>query len=113
MMLVTGFGPYQELSNASGVLVQFLNDDFPEDLAPLQEELAFEVITCDDTSRETEHLSLHLAQAGGYGHKASFIHVRLLPQQVITHHHDCPYIPLEMSRRVLSIAIRQVAEARV
>ena len=58
MILVTGFAPYKEDLNASGVLVQSLKDDLPQELVPLKQKLAFEVITCDDTSRETEHLTL-------------------------------------------------------
>ncbi len=58
MILVTGFGPYREALNASGILVQSLMDDLPHALKPLENRLAFEVISCDDTSRETEHLSL-------------------------------------------------------
>ena len=58
MILITGFGPYREELNASGALVKSLKEDLPEALAHLKEQLAFEVITCDDTSRETEHQSL-------------------------------------------------------
>ena len=58
MILITGFGPYQQSTNASGVLVKSLRDDLTKELLPLRERLIFEVITCDDTSRETEHLSL-------------------------------------------------------
>ena len=58
MILVTGFAPYREASNASGVLMESLRDELPPALAPLAGELAFEVIDCDDTSREAEHRSL-------------------------------------------------------
>jgi len=58
MILITGFGPYREALNASGALVDSLKDDLPEALVHLREQLTFEVITCDDTSRETEHQSL-------------------------------------------------------
>ena len=58
MILITGFGPYQQSINASGVLVKSLADELTKELLPLHERLVFEVITCDDTSRETEHLSL-------------------------------------------------------
>jgi pyroglutamyl-peptidase len=59
MILVTGFGPYLQFPmNASGVLVESLRQELPEDLVPLRDRLAFEVITCDATSRETEHRSL-------------------------------------------------------
>ena len=58
MILVTGFGPYQEETNASGVLVNSLKGDLPNELLALENDLAFEVISCDDTSRETEHQSL-------------------------------------------------------
>lgn len=58
MILVTGFGPYRESTNVSGVLVQSLKNELTKELAPLQDKLAFEVITCDDTSRAIEHLTL-------------------------------------------------------
>jgi pyroglutamyl-peptidase len=202
MILVTGFGPYQESTNASGVLVQSLKDELTKELMPLQDTLAFEVVTCEDTSRETEHLtleaqlsellkryqpslcihtsqappynkitiekiatnsfmreiidpnrpvahwstlpgtdglrpvledhgipacysfycgqhlcnhilysSLHFAEKNGGSHKAGFIHVPLLPEQVTKEHRDSPYMPLEMSRKALSIVINHVARA--
>ncbi len=43
--------------------MQSLSDDLPAELTPVEEMLAFEVITCDDSSRETEHRSLE-AQLG-------------------------------------------------
>lgn len=58
MMLVTGFGPYQDDINASGELVNSLRNDLPDTLSDLKDQLAFEVVVCDDTSRETEHVSL-------------------------------------------------------
>ena len=58
MILVTGFGPYQESTNASGVLVTSLKDELTNELLPYRKELTFEVVTCDDTSRETEHRTL-------------------------------------------------------
>jgi pyroglutamyl-peptidase len=58
MMLVTGFGPYREDINASGELVSSLKKDLPDELRALGDQLVFEVIHCDDTSRETEHRSL-------------------------------------------------------
>lgn len=58
MILVTGFGPYQQPMNASGELVRSLMHDLPEELISLKEKLVFEVINCDDSSRETEHQSL-------------------------------------------------------
>ena len=58
MILVTGFAPYREELNASAALVSSLKDDLSASLAPLADQLVFEVIACDDTSRETEHRSL-------------------------------------------------------
>lgn len=57
-ILVTGFSPYREALNASEAVVRSLKDDLPESLAHLQDQLVFEVINCDDASRETEHQSL-------------------------------------------------------
>lgn len=58
MILVTGFGPYQEEINASCKAVNSLDNDLHEMLLPYRESLAFEVISVDDTSRDTEHDSL-------------------------------------------------------
>jgi len=202
MILVTGFGPYRESTNASGMLVQSLKDELTRELMPLQEMLAFEVITCDDASRETEHLtletqlsellkrhqprlcihtgqappynkitiekigtnsfmreiidpdrpvaywsnlpgtdglrpvleeqgipacysfycgqhlcnhilysSLHFSEMNGYSHKSGFVHIPLLPEQVTKEHRDSPYMPLDMSRKALSIIVNHVAKA--
>jgi len=201
MILVTRFGPYKESDNASGVLVRSLKNELTKELAPLQDALAFEVITCDDTSRDTEHQtfeaqliellkryepslcvhtgqaplynkitiekiatnsfmqetidpdrpvaywsslpgteglrpiledqdipacysyycwqhlcnhilysSLHFAEMHGGSHKAGFIHVPLLPDQVTREHRDSPYMPLEVSRRALSVVVNHVAK---
>ena len=203
MILVTGFGPYRETVNASGVLVQSLKDELSRELVRLPEELAFEVITCDDASRETEHLtleaklsellrryqpslcihtgqapgynkitieriatnsfmreiidpgrpvaywsnlpgtdglravleeqgipacysfysgqhlcnhvlysSLHFSEMNGHSHKSGFVHIPLLPEQVTKEHRDSPYMPLNMSRKTLSIVIEYVAKAQ-
>lgn len=200
MILVTGFG-YQESTNASGVLVKSLMDELTEELMPFQDALALEVITCDETSRETEHktlesqlsnllkrykpdLCIHTGQAPPYNkitiekiatnsfrreiidpkrpvaywsnlpgtddfrsvleqegipacysfncgqhtcnhilfsslyfselnggsHKAGFIHIPVLPEQVMKEWHDSPYMPLEMSRKALSLVISHIAE---
>ncbi len=58
MILVTGFGPYKEEINASGELIASLKNELPGELSHLKSGLALEIISCDDTSRETEHLSL-------------------------------------------------------
>jgi len=58
MILITGFGPYREALNASGPLVQSLIDDPQDELTSLKDRLAFAAMSCDDTSRETEHRSL-------------------------------------------------------
>lgn len=201
MILVTGFGPYQESTNASDVLVTSLKENLTKELYPLKEQLAFEVITCDDTSRETEHLtleaqlgellkrhqpclcihtgqappynkitiekiatntfmretidpdrpvaywsnlpgteglrpileeqgiptcysfycgqhlcnhilysSLYFSEINGHSHKAGFVHIPLLPEQVTKVHRDSPYMPLEMSRKALSLIINHVAK---
>lgn len=57
MILVTGFY-YQKSTNASGVLVQSLKDELPDTLISIKDALAFEAVTCDETSRETEHVTL-------------------------------------------------------
>lgn len=50
---VTGFSSCREARNASEAVVRSLKDDLPESLAHLQDQLVFEVINCDDASRET------------------------------------------------------------
>ena len=202
-ILVTGFGPYKENLNASGVLVQSLADELPAELTRLRQNLVFELISCDDSSRETEHRSLefrlkqlleqhrpaicihtgqapsydrvtiervatnrfmrsaidpdrptayrsnlpgiedlaallasrgtpcavscdggqhlcnhilysslHFAEGLGHRHRSGFVHVPVLPQQVITRYRDAPSMPLAMTRKALSLIINHVAEAR-
>lgn len=64
MILVTGFGPYKEELNASGELIKSLKGELPEELLPLENELVFDVLTCNDASRETEHLTLESQLSG-------------------------------------------------
>ena len=202
MILVTGFGPYKEAMNASGALVQSLRDDLPELLSSLADRLVFDVISCDETSRETEHESLerrlfallehhmpelciftgqappcnritieriatnsfmreiidparpvgywsdlpgsddlrtlledegipagysfyggqhlcnhilyssrYFAENNNLAHRSGFIHVPVLPEQVIREHRESPGMPLEMTRQALSIIINHVADA--
>ena len=203
MILITGFGPYQQSTNASGVLVKSLRDDLTKELLPLRERLIFEVITCENTSRETESLRLeaqlsellkrhqpslcihtgqappynkitiekiatnsfmreiidperpvaywsnlpgtddlkqvledqgipagysfccgqhlcnhilyssrYFAEKNGHLHKSGFVHVPLLPEQVMKEHCDSPYMPLKMSRKALSLIIHHVAKVQ-
>ncbi len=59
MILVTAFGPYQHhRTNASGILVESLRRDPPAELAALRDRLAFEVLRCEEISRESEHQSI-------------------------------------------------------
>lgn len=202
MILVTGFGPYREDINASGELVSSLKSDFPRELLPLKGQLALEVITCDDSSRETEHQtlvdqlvnllkthdpelciymgqappcnkitiekiainsfmrevidplrpvaywsdlpgindlprvledrnipaahsyyagqhlcnhilysSLDIAEKNKRHHKSGFIHVPILPEQAQKEYRDAPFMPLEMSRMALTIAINHVFQS--
>ena len=202
MILVTGFGPYKEDMNASEELVHSLGRDFPEGLLPHRGNFAFEVITCDDSSRETEHQSLesqllellkhyepdlciytgqappynkitiekiatnsfmreiidpsrpvaywanlpgydtlkdileeenipaeysfyggqhlcnhvlysslYFSEKYGLPHKSGFIHIPLLPEQVTKQHRNSPYMPIEMSRKALALAINHIIEA--
>jgi len=60
MILVTGFWPYKEPFNASGELIESFISDFPEVLVELKDELAFEVLSVDMTSRQTEHETLEI-----------------------------------------------------
>lgn len=58
LILVTGFAPYREAMNASGELIASMQAEPPDELRALPCGLAFDVIACDDRSRETEHRSL-------------------------------------------------------
>ena len=202
MILVTGFGPYKEEMNASGEVVHSLSNDVPQELLAHKGDLVFEGITCDDSSRETEHQSLesqllrllkqyepdlciYTGQAPTYNkitiekiatnsfmrevidpsrpvaywanlpgnaslkyvleegnipaeysfyggqhlcnhvlysslyfsekyclpHKSGFIHIPLLPEQVTKQHRNSPYMPIEMSRKALTLAINHIVEA--
>jgi len=202
MILVTGFGPYQEDLNASGEVVKSLNNNLPNELIRHKGDLIFEVITCDDTSRETEHKSLesqlsellsryepdlciytgqappynkitiekiatnsfmrevidpvrpvaywsnlpgneslkdileernipadysyyggqhlcnhilysslYLSEKYGLPHKSGFIHIPLLPEQVTKKHRNSPYMPIDMSRKALALAINHAVDA--
>lgn len=201
MILVTGFD-YHDSINASGVIVRSLKDKITEALEPIKDTLVFEVITCDETSRETEHVtlesqlrdllvrhapaicihtgqappynkitiekisinsfrneiidpsrpaaywsdlpgtdglrsmleqqgipacysfycgqhtcnhilysSLHFSATQGHRHRAGFVHLPVLPEQVITQYRDSPHMTLETSRKALSLIISHVAKA--
>ena len=58
MLLVTGFGPYDEAFNASGMLVQSLVEDLPQELESLREQLSFALFNIEPGSRESEHREL-------------------------------------------------------
>ncbi|MEJ2630934.1 MAG: hypothetical protein P8011_01550 [Acidihalobacter sp.] len=49
--------------------------------------------------------SLHFSEQNGVPYKAGFIHIPVLPEQVITECRDSPFMPLEMSRKALSLVI--------
>ena len=202
MILVTGFAPYKQDLNASGELVQSFMNELPAELHINTEALAFEIISVDDTSRETEHQSLeahllellkqyqpdlciytgqsacnkiaieriainsfmrevidpsrpaaywsnlpaaeclkelleqeaipaeysfyagqhlcnhilyssqYFAEIYGLSHKSGFIHVPLLPEQVTREHRTSPFMPIEMTRKALALAINHVSAAQ-
>ena len=196
MILVTGFGPYKEEFNASGELINSMKEDLPKELSALKDLMVFEIISCDDTSRDTEHRSLedqlqsllqrynpeiciftgqappynkitiekiatnsfmreiidadrpvaywsnlpgteklrelleegaipaaysyyggqhlcnhmlysslYFAERLNLSHKSGFIHIPLLPKQVAKSYRDSPFMPIEMSRKAISIII--------
>jgi pyroglutamyl-peptidase len=61
------------------------------------------------------YLALHAANADRAAHVATFLHVPLLPEQVIagepaaTRHPACPYMPLEMSVRGVETILAHAA----
>ncbi len=58
MILITGFAPYKEALNASAALISSMQSDLPGGLRDLEDQLAFEIIGVDETSRKTEHQTL-------------------------------------------------------
>jgi pyroglutamyl-peptidase len=52
--------------------------------------------------------SLYFAEKHNLCHKSGFIHIPILPQQAHKHH-DAPAMPLELSRKALSVIISHVA----
>ena len=54
--------------------------------------------------------SLYFSEQNGHSHKSGFIHIPLLPEQVMKEHRDSPYMPLEMSRKALSLIIDHVVK---
>ncbi|WP_319380997.1 hypothetical protein [Thiomicrorhabdus sp.] len=202
MILVTGFWPYKETFNASGELIESLKNDLPQALWEIRNELIFEVLSCDITSRETEHQtlearllellhryrpemciftgqaslynrvtiekiainsfmeqqidpkrspaywsnlpgidelqsvlqeqeipakysyecgqllcnhllysSLYFAESMNLPHKSAFIHIPVLPKQIIHTHPNSACMPLDMTRKALAIIIEQVYKA--
>ena len=58
MILVTGFKPYKEEFNASGELIDSLKQNLTSSLLHIKDQIHFETIEVDTTSRETEHQNL-------------------------------------------------------
>lgn len=58
MILITGFAPYKEVLNASAALISSMQSDLPDGLRNLENQLVFDIIGVDDTSRKTEHQTL-------------------------------------------------------
>lgn len=61
------------------------------------------------------YLALHAARESGLSYSATFLHVPLLPEQVIAgepaarRHPNCPYMPLDMTVRGTEIILRHSA----
>lgn len=61
------------------------------------------------------YLALHAARESGNSCLATFLHVPLLPEQVIAgepaaqRHPNCPYMPLDMTLRGLDIVLKRTA----
>ena len=53
---------------------------------------------------------LYFAEKNNLPHKSGFIHVPLLPEQVAKQYRASPYMPIEMSRKALSLVIGHVEE---
>jgi pyroglutamyl-peptidase len=203
VILVTGFKPYKEEHNASGELIDSLNQKLTDSLLHVKDQIHFETIEVDTTSRKTEHQnledqllkllkefspriciftgqappcnkvtiekvglntfmseqidnkrsvaywadlpgietlkekieahdipaaysyyagqslcnhilysSLYFAEKYNLTHKSGFIHIPLLPKQVTQKHRDRPSMPIEITRRSLSVIINHAYEAQ-
>lgn len=61
------------------------------------------------------YLALHAAAVSGQSYVATFLHVPLLPAQIIAHepaaqrHPNCPYMPLDMSVRGVEVLLSHAA----
>lgn len=55
--------------------------------------------------------SLYFSEKYGLLHKSGFMHIPLLPEQVTKQHRNSPYMPIEMSRKALALAINHIVEA--
>ena len=55
--------------------------------------------------------SLYMAEAFNFGFKSGFVHVPLLPKQVVKSHRESPFMSLEMLRKAMVIIIKQVYAA--
>ncbi|BCJ89746.1 pyrrolidone-carboxylate peptidase [Terrihabitans soli] len=61
------------------------------------------------------YLALHAATTAGQSHVSTFLHLPLLPQQVIARepaaqrYPNCPYMPLDMTMRGVEIVLRHAA----
>lgn len=55
--------------------------------------------------------SLHFSRTLELGHKAGFVHVPLLPEQVLSKHRQSSFMTLDMLRRALALVIQHVDQA--
>jgi len=65
-----------------------------------------------------QHLCNHILYSSRYfaeinhlSHKSGFIHIPVLPEQVTGENRKSPFMPLEMSRKALSLVVSHVFEA--
>ncbi len=55
--------------------------------------------------------SLYFSEKHDFSHKSGFIHVPLLPKQVVQKYRESPFMPLEMSKKAISVIINHTYEA--
>jgi len=54
--------------------------------------------------------SLYFSEQNGFPYKSGFIHLPMLPEQVVSKHRDAPCMPLAVTRKALSLIISHVAK---
>jgi pyroglutamyl-peptidase len=57
-----------------------------------------------------QYSGLYLAEKHGLAHRSGFIHIPLLPEQVVSQHRDSAAMSLDMIRKALTLVINHVVK---